>query len=158
MDIQTYHKDSIQNLSLNFKSQIIFLDQSLEELRWSNKIWAETWEEFNHFYLQVYVQSDQVHAFGLWTLPPLEDVMHLLKIVVSPVEKGKGIAGLLFENMLKTHPAKGIYLEVKTINTIAVKFYQKYGLRILTQARNYYGPGVDAFKMFKPAKSTYEGN
>jgi ribosomal protein S18 acetylase RimI-like enzyme len=151
MNIQTYNKDSIQNLSPSFKGQIILLDQSLEELRWSKKVWAETWEEFNHFLLQTYINNDQVLAFGLWTLPPMEDVMHLLKIVVSPLEKGKGIAGLLFEDMLKTYPSKGVYLEVKTSNSTAVKFYQKHGLRILTQTRNYYGIGVDAYKMFKPA-------
>ena len=151
MTIVSYNKQSIPSLAPSLKSQIILLDQNLEDLSWSKKLWNDTWEDFGHFFLQVYVEDDMVTAFGLWTLPPLEDVVHLLKIVVSPLHRGKGLAGQLFEDIVQIFPTKGIYLEVKANNTVAIKFYQKYGLKILTRTRNYYGLGLDAYKMFKPA-------
>ncbi len=151
MDIKLFTRTSIQQLSDKQKGQIILLDQTLEEQRWSSKVWRETWEDFAHFSLQTYTLEDDLIAFGLWTLPPMEEVMHLLKIVVLPMHRGKGVAGQLFENMLLQFPQKGVFLEVKVSNAVAINFYQKHGLRILNKARNYYGAGKDAYKMFKAA-------
>ena len=148
---EVFNKDSIHKLSDKHRSQIIFLDQTLEDQRWSGKVWKETWEDFGYFFLQTTCLEGDVIAFGLWTFPPTEDVMHLLKIVVQNLHRGAGLAAKLFEQMLEAYPQKGVYLEVKSSNTVAVGFYQKQGLRIMTKTRNYYGPGQDAYKMFKAA-------
>lgn len=151
MDFHIFNATSLTKLSDKQRSQIILLDQSLEDQRWSNKTWKETWDDFGHFVLQITCLNDDIIAFSLWAFPPAEDVMHLLKIAVQQQYRGTGVAGRLFEKILETYPEKGVYLEVKSTNTVAVNFYQKHGLRIMTKTRNYYGTGQDAYKMFKAA-------
>ncbi len=151
MQIETYDRTSIHSLSAMAKSQIIFLDLELQDQRWSKKIWSETWDDFAHFLLQVATLENQVVAFSLWTLPPVENVMHLLKVVVQDDYRRHGLAAKLFYQMLKSNPSKGVYLEVQATNAHAVAFYQKLGLVIMTKTKNYYGAGQDAYKMFKAA-------
>lgn len=151
MHFEIYDRTSVQTISNSTKNQIILLDQDLEDQRWSKKIWDETWIDFAHFLLQVATLDNQVIAFSLWTLPPVENVMHLLKVVVQNSQRRHGVAAKLFHQMLKVNPEKGVYLEVLATNDHAVAFYQKLGLVIMTKTRNYYGAGKDAYKMFKAA-------
>lgn len=133
------------------RAQVIWLDQTLEDQKWSSKTWQESWDDFTHFIIQCLIEEDRLISFALWTLAPHEDVLHLLKIAVHPDKRRHGFAQILFDEMLKAYPSKGVYLEVKANNSTAVSFYQKVGLRIMTRTRNYYGQGEDAYKMFKPA-------
>lgn len=151
MHFNVYDKFSIETLTPKFKAQIILLDQDLIDQSWSHKTWHETWEEMGHFLLQVAHRDEIVMGFSLWTLPPMDNVMHLLKVVVSQEMRRQGIAEKLFFEMLQENPTKGIYLEVQVQNSQAVAFYQKLGLKIMTKTRNYYGAGQDAYKMFKAA-------
>ncbi len=151
IQFEIFDRNNIDKLSETAKSQIILLDQELQDQRWSKKIWNESWDDFAYFLLQVATLENQVVAFSLWTLPPVENVMHLLKVVVQNDLRRHGLAAKLFYQMLKENPSRGVYLEVKASNAHAVAFYQKLGLVIMTKTKNYYGPGQDAYKMFKAA-------
>lgn len=151
MHIEIYHKSNLTELSAKHRAQVILLDRDLDDQCWSQKTWLESWEDFGFFILQIALIDDDVVGFGLWTLPPVDDVMHLLKIVVKAELRGEGLAGKIFAQMLAQNSNKGVFLEVRSDNSHAVALYQKLGLRIMTKTKNYYGSGIDAYKMFKAA-------
>lgn len=150
INLHCFDSKNIYQLGDDFKKQVQFLDLSLEEQHWNKSIWNETWLEFNNFYLYFFEEKGLILAFSLWTCPPQEETMHLLKIVVRTEQRNMGLGKKLMEKVIELNPIKGIYLEVLAKNTVAVAFYQSMGLKIMTRTRDYYGDGLDAYKMYRP--------
>lgn len=145
----SFDSKNISSISTSFKSQIEILDSELNDQKWNHKIWSETWVEFNNFFLYFYEEGGIVKAFSLWTCPIQEETMHLLKIVVEEGQRKHGLGKKLMESVFELNPSKGIYLEVLVKNAGAVAFYKQLGLKIMTRTRDYYGTGLDAYKMYR---------
>lgn len=76
----------------------------------------------------------------------------LLKIAVRPDRRGAGIAGALLrhlEQILIDHKVETIFLEVRSQNEPALRFYLKHGFEEVGNRPGYYANPVDDALIFK---------
>ena len=67
---------------------------------------------------------------------------HILTIDVSPIQRQKGIAQKLLQEVEKIFKGKSVTacrLEVKEDNIAALRLYQKFGYKKVAKLKNYYG-------------------
>jgi ribosomal-protein-alanine acetyltransferase len=81
------------------------------------------------------------------------DELHLLKIAVTPSQRGRGIATWFLNHcftMGAQQRANSVYLEVRLSNIIAIKLYEKLGFVEIGRRSNYYPDSKeDAVVMMK---------
>jgi ribosomal protein S18 acetylase RimI-like enzyme len=97
-----------------------------------------------------YQQDSKLVAFALYQLSPLEELAHLLKIVVVPELRGSGIAELFMRDQVATLRGAGfrrVYLEVALSNVVAQSFYKRLGFVELRRIKGYYQDGQMALTM-----------
>jgi ribosomal-protein-alanine N-acetyltransferase len=84
------------------------------------------------------------------------DELHLLKIAVSPVWRGHGIATRLLERCFALGANQGaasVHLEVRPSNTPAIALYRKLGFEVVGRRHKYYAETKeDAVLMMKNLK------
>jgi len=110
------------------------------------QFWAELAQPTRSYVLAI--QDDAVLGYaGLFALAPEADVQ---TIAVSPKAQGRGIGGLLLEELIDQARAQGctqLVLEVRSDNEAALAMYTRRGFEQLSTRRDYYAPGVDAHVM-----------
>jgi [ribosomal protein S18]-alanine N-acetyltransferase len=81
------------------------------------------------------------------------DVWHLMNIAVDPVQRRRGIASALLEEMLARAGAEESYtLEVRPSNDGAIALYARFGFRTAGTRKRYYSDtGEDAVIMWRTA-------
>ena len=98
--------------------------------------------------------GEQVIAYAFFRL--VCDELHLLKIAVTPVWRGQGIAARLLERCFaisSTRGATSVHLEVRPTNTPAVALYLKLGFEVVEKRHKYYADTKeDAILMIKNLK------
>jgi ribosomal-protein-alanine N-acetyltransferase len=81
------------------------------------------------------------------------DELHLLKVAVTPTQRGRGIANWFLNHcftMGAQQGANSVYLEVRLSNITAIKLYEKLGFREIGRRFNYYpDSNEDAVVMMK---------
>src|SRR5579872_2919730 len=84
------------------------------------------------------------------------DVWHLMNIAVDPVERRRGIASALLEQMFARAGADESYtLEVRPSNGAAIALYERFGFRSAGTRKRYYSDtGEDAVIMWRTAPTT----
>ena len=76
------------------------------------------------------------------------DEININHFAVVKEHRKKGYASLLMEELIKRMKKKQIiYLEVNTENESAINLYKKFGLKVISTRKNYYGQGEDAYIM-----------
>jgi ribosomal-protein-alanine acetyltransferase len=91
-----------------------------------------------------------VAGFILAELAP--DEGHIITLDVLEDYRRQGIGSLLLsaaEKEMVSRGGKRMVLETATINTAAIALWKKHGYRELGIIKNYYGDGLDAFRMGK---------
>lgn len=91
-----------------------------------------------------------VRGFALYQLSPVEELAHLLKIVVHPSARENGGSREFWNQQvaaLKERGLKRIYLEVAVDNLQAQRFYIKNGAKTLQRVKGFYQDGTDALTM-----------
>ena len=63
---------------------------------------------------------------------------HIISTAVKPAYRGKGFGRMLFTYALN-HSDKGLWLEVRSKNDTAIRFYENMGMKKIGISRNYYG-------------------
>jgi ribosomal-protein-alanine N-acetyltransferase len=63
---------------------------------------------------------------------------HIISTVVKPAFRRRGIGRMLFTYALN-HADKKLWLEVRSRNDMAIKFYENMGMKKNRTTRNYYG-------------------
>ena len=63
---------------------------------------------------------------------------HIISTAVKPAQRRKGFGRMLFTYAL-THAEKRLWLEVRSRNDIAIKFYENMGMKKIRKTQNYYG-------------------
>jgi len=63
---------------------------------------------------------------------------HIHSTAVKPTHRRRGFGKMLFVHALRC-AKKGLWLEVRSKNTEAIKFYKRLGMRIVRKIPNYYG-------------------
>ena len=78
---------------------------------------------------------------------------HIWTLEVLPPYRKRGIGARLLtelEERLRAMGAVECYLEVRADNEPALRLYEKLGYEKECRLEDYYGPGVDGFRMRKP--------
>ena len=110
--------------------------------------------EFNVDYLKkespflknfVYLNNNQ--PIGLISYSLIYDRIELEYIWVSLENRKMGIASKLMDKMFENN-VKNITLEVNVLNITAINLYKKYGFKIVSIRKNYYGCD-DAYLMIR---------
>jgi ribosomal-protein-alanine N-acetyltransferase len=63
---------------------------------------------------------------------------HIISTAVKPAQRRKGFGRTLFTYALN-HTEKRLWLEVRSRNDEAIKFYDNMGMKKIKKSRNYYG-------------------
>ena len=96
-------------------------------------------------------KGEQVIAYAF--LRRMLDDLHVLKIAVTPAQRGRGIANWFLNHcftMGAQQGANSVYLEVRLSNITAIKLYEKLGFREIGRRSNYYPDSKeDALVMMK---------
>jgi len=87
--------------------------------------------------------NDEIVGFIIGMIYAEKDALvgHILTIDVSPVQRRKGIAQKLLQEIEKIFKEKGVKtsrLEVREDNVAALGLYEKLGYRKVAKLRNYY--------------------
>lgn len=130
--------------------EILTLEEAGFELaqRWSREAWRAELDNADRLVL---VRHDaRGVVVGVATFSLAADMADLLRVIVAPDSRGRGIGGSLVRAGMEWAKAVGadrMLLEVRPDNTPAVRTYQKLGFATLDRRRDYYGSGVDALVM-----------
>lgn len=128
--------------------QVLEMDQRFFSRPWSRPQWEDT--DFSQNLLLAWEELERPIGFALFFHLPLDPTAHLLKIFMSPAERGQGKSVLFWRELsalLKERGAKEVYLEVEEDNGRAIAFYQKIGFTKLRQLKSYYSDGTNAVSM-----------
>lgn len=77
---------------------------------------------------------------------------HILALATDPLLRGRGVASEMLKttfDILKNKGSSMAWLEVRTSNHRAIKFYQKKGFEAITTVPGYYNDGEDALLLYK---------
>ena len=110
-------------------------------------------EDSNSIFL-VATLNERIAGFVIGTLENFrgKTVGHIYSIDVKSEYRGKGIGSLLLksiEEALRKSGAKECYLEVRVDNLVARNLYFKFGYRVFSVLKNYYGAGKDGILLMK---------
>ncbi len=125
------------------------LDERALASSWPLKEWLLLAHQ-SDYYLFLLKRGSRVEGFALWKSVPLDNLAHLLKIVVSSDGRGKGWGYQLLDTSVSyfAQQFKGIggscYLEVEADNSRAIYLYKKYGFQQLHRVKKFYSTGADA--------------
>ena len=130
--------------------EILTLEEAGFELaqRWSREAWRAELDNADRLVL---VRHDaRGVVVGVATFSLAADMADLLRVIVAPDSRGRGIGGSLVRAGMEWAKAVGadrMLLEVRPDNKPAVRTYCKLGFATLDRRRDYYGTGMDALVM-----------
>lgn len=125
-------------------NELILWDKDHFPTPWKSDLWLGLAQEEDYFL----VRSPQ--GFALFKFFKLEGLAHLLKIVIIPSGRQKGLGKELLKASLEQIQSYGItrfYLEVEEGNHQAQKLYTSLGFKPLNKIKNFYGNGRHAWAM-----------
>ena len=94
-----------------------------------------------------YVAKENEEVLGYTDAWHVADEVHLANIAVAPSYRHTGIGSKMLAKIIedaKKISCHKIYLEVRLSNSIAQKFYEKFGFRAIYTRVKYYPDGEDA--------------
>lgn len=118
---------------------------------WSAQAWTD---ELSSPDACVMVNTDADGAIlGVAAFRCVADMADLNRVIVHPDARRQGVGAKLILAGLDWAQASGadrMLLEVRTDNLPAVSLYKSLGFDEISQRRDYYGPGHDAWVMLRP--------
>lgn len=100
-------------------------------------------------YCLVIEENKEVVGFVIYSI--IYERSEIVDIVIHPNNRKKGYAFLLLNyviNLIKKNNCNNITLEVNSLNTSAIKLYEKLGFKIETTRKKYYND-TDGYLMKK---------
>jgi ribosomal-protein-alanine N-acetyltransferase len=98
------------------------------------------------------VAEDSKDVAGFILTERSTEQAHIITLDVLETYRRQKIGSLLLESAEQEAVSQGvqrIYLETATTNKAAIALWKKHGYREIAVATNYYGRGLDAFRMRK---------
>jgi ribosomal protein S18 acetylase RimI-like enzyme len=143
----------LEVFSLNNKTfeQLQNLDQlCLPDQAWTFDAWKALTVFGENYGLWTISEHDNIVASMLVLNLPLEQMQHLLKIMVHPNYRKRGFAQKLIQT-LKSHAEQlscnSVMLEVEFDNMAAIGLYKAAGFTLTRRVRQFYRNGKDALVM-----------
>ena len=130
--------------------ELAALDQNLFNWPWPLSEWEQSLANPANYALGTLSGTSGPCALALFHIPDPQGMVHLLKFMINPEYRGSGIATRflhLCHAQLIEAGISGMYLEVEETNAPAIGLYKKYGFKILTLKKNFYGTGRNALAM-----------
>lgn len=116
--------------------------------RWSRDSWQAELDNPDRLVLVRHDARGQV--VGVATFSLADDVADLLRVIVEPGSRGRGVGSSLVRagmEWAKAVGARRMLLEVRPDNHPAMRTYARLGFALLNRRRDYYGAGIDALVM-----------
>lgn len=83
------------------------------------------------------------------------DEININHFAINPDYRRQGYASDIMDYLIEKMTKKQLlYLEVSVDNKPAIKLYEKYGLKIISRRKDYYGQGQDAYIMQRDRKES----
>ena len=123
------------------------MDREYMPFHWSQDEWLQLSQD--HL-LYLWKRGGEIIGLALFAASNLDEVAHLLKIVMNPDFRGTGETQQFWEAILNEWHIDSwsrIYLEVQENNLAAVNFYQKVGFKQLRRIPQFYSNGDAAYTM-----------
>ena len=139
---------ALSDLDVSSLNKIISLDSRFFPNPWSDSQWRTA---ANHDYYQIFF-DESFDVYSLYQIHALDHMAHLLKILVDPRVRTKGIGNKLLKSNLCTLSQLGVQrviLEVDTENDAANALYNKNGFKKLHCKKKFYSNGHDAYVLEK---------
>lgn len=133
-------------ITKDFIKKLYRLDAESMKYFWTEKQWTD----FLELKSSRVIYSEFPRAALLFNLNEIDEVVHLLKIMVTPNSQRMGIGKKLLNEMidlLHEEQKKSIFLEVEATNEQAISFYKKSGFVELRTIKQYYSDGSSALSM-----------
>lgn len=116
--------------------------------RWSRDSWQAEFDSPDRLVLVRHDARGQV--VGVATFSLVADAADLLRVIVQPGSRGRGVGTSLVRagmDWARAVGARRMLLEVRPDNDPAIATYRKLGFAALNRRRDYYGAGSDALVM-----------
>lgn len=141
--------DSPNLIELKVLAIIAELDELYFPYPWSKEQWKKELEKEESL-LIIATKHEELLGFCLFSISKFEKMAHLLKILVKPSHRKKGLGKKMHDSIFSdtsTRDLESLFLEVSTKNESAVKLYKKLGYRVLVLKKKFYSNGSDAYAM-----------
>jgi len=129
------------------------LDRLVPQQSWTNSAWEEAKKAGRNYYLAVIVENSIWKGLSLFYRPSVEEKVHLLKIIVHPESRRRGLGKNLLEFAIKKWRDEmvcSLFLEVAENNGPALGLYRLQGFRALRLVARFYSDGTNAWRMELP--------
>lgn len=120
-------------------------DQAYFPTPWDDDSWSNLFLEGADRFVLV---ADK--GFALFDVSIADSFAHLLKIVLNPEVRGKGLGKELLNeslNQLKKRSIHSFFLEVEEGNLSAIKLYESVGFQVIHKKKHFYSNGATALIM-----------
>lgn len=138
--------------SLSDLDHIVDYDHEHFPYPWTKEQWQELSASAGEYLLgQIHLEG-KLAAFSLYLINQYESLAHLLKILVHPDFRHRGLAQELLqsdEQVFRDQKLENIYLEVAEDNHEALQAYLRFGFTEVHRQRHYYSDGKGAVMMIK---------
>ncbi len=128
---------------------IVQMDHMLGGAVWDEGQWRDILQ--SRFY-RVFLAEENSEIAGFMVVYIGVAEVHLMKLFVRQMMRGKGIGHLFMEKLIDVAKESGkalVFLEVSVSNKGAISLYEEFGFKILKVLPDFYGEGKDAYLMLK---------
>jgi ribosomal-protein-alanine N-acetyltransferase len=122
-------------------------DQKYFPYPWKKSAWPS---DLKGLFFYFYYINAELTAMACFKTIDLMEPAHLLKILVAPAQRKKGVGKIFLSMCLNDLKVRGInncYLEVSSQNLEAIKLYIKCGFHKFNQIPRFYSDGSSAITM-----------
>lgn len=137
----------LRDMKIEDIPQLLLLEQCLFPYPWNERDFADELL-FPDSICTVLEENDGILTYACARQVP--DGFELLKIATRKDAQGKGLAGILLEEVVslaKESDYPDIFLEVASNNETALAFYRKHGFEVCGIRKGYYPGGLDALNL-----------
>ncbi len=148
MEIQN-QQVSLREAVIEDLEKISIIEKESNPIPWSPKSLGSEISGKNQFWVVTDDETDE-KIFGFLIFSAVGEEAHVLEIAVGVPFKRQGLGRYIIQRMISFALRKGhdsIYLEVRSENEEAIKFYQSLGFVVIHRKSKYYSDGADAFSM-----------
>lgn len=149
LEISSYQTSELVDEQLI--SKLVQMDNDYFPTPWIRSHWKEGLLRADYS-IHLATLEGQLVGYALYSEIQIEELAHLLKVVVDPACEGQNFATQLLKHSflnLSKKGLSGIYLEVSVKNDKAIGLYEKLEFKQLNRIKNFYRDSVDAFAMRK---------
>ncbi len=128
----------LKNLSEKDVEQLIEIENLVSPYPWTRKLFFESIKSFYTISRGLFL-SEKLVGFIFYT--QIADEITIENIAVHPEYQYSGYGSFILQDSvlkLVNSVSKNIYLEVRTSNKSAIKFYEKHGFIEYSKRKNYY--------------------